>query len=364
MLPHAADWDANHHFPKDVLRKAAELGFGGVYVRDDVGGSGLGRMDAAIIFEAMATSCVSTTAYLTIHNMCAWMIDTFGNDEQRMKFLPDLVQMNTFASYCLTEPGSGSDAASLSTKAVKVGEEYILNGSKAFISGGGSSDVYLVMARTGAEGPRGISCFIVPKDAPGLSFGKQERKLGWNSQPTCAVIMEDCRIPAANLLGMEGQGFTIAMKGLDGGRINIGTTALGGAQACLNAAIDHSKVRKQFGHSLASFQNTQFQLADMATELQAARLMVHSAAHLLDAKDGRATVHCAMAKRFATDIGFKTCNQALQLFGGYGQQQTTTSDERDREVCFHGSNVNYITLLTGHFQLPLFVVRAFVIQVI
>ncbi len=224
------------------------------------------------------------------------MIDTFGTEQQRLKYLPDLVTMASFASYCLTEPGAGSDAASLSTKAVRVGDEYILNGSKAFISGGGSSDVYLVMARTGVDGPRGISCFIVPKDAPGLSFGAQERKLGWNSQPTCAVIMEDCRIPVSNLLGPEGAGFSIAMKGLDGGRINIGTTALGGAQACLNAAIDHVKMRKQFGHSLANFQNVQFTLADLTTELQAARLMVRSAAHLLDAKDNRATMHCAMAK--------------------------------------------------------------------
>jgi len=246
------------------------------------------------------------------------MIDTFGTDAQRHQWLPDLVTMKTFGSYCLTEPGSGSDAASLSTRAVRKGDEYILNGSKAFISGGGHSDVYLVMARTGVEGPRGISCFIVPKDAPGLSFGAQERKLGWNSQPTCAVIMEDCRVPAANLLGAEGQGFTIAMKGLDGGRINIGTTALGGAQACLNAAIDHAKVRKQFGHSLSNFQNIQFTLADLTTELQAARLMVQQAAHMLDAKDPRATMHAAMAKRFATDAGFNICNQALQIFGGYG----------------------------------------------
>jgi alkylation response protein AidB-like acyl-CoA dehydrogenase len=335
MSPHAEKWDAEKIFPKDVLRKAADLGFGGVYVRDDVGGSGLGRLDAAVIFEAMATSCVSTTSFLTIHNMCAWMIDTFGNEKQRHQLLPDLVKMNTFASYCLTEPGSGSDAASLSTKAVKKGDEYILNGSKAFISGGGSSDWYLVMARTGTEGPRGISCFAVPKNAPGLSFGAQEKKLGWNSQPTCAVIMEDCRVPASNLLGQEGQGFTIAMKGLDGGRINIGTTSLGGAQACLNAAIDHSKVRKQFGHSLASFQNTQFTLADMATELQAARLMVQQAAQLLDAKDPRATVHCAMAKRFATDTGFSVCNRALQIFGGYGYLKDYPIERFLRDVRVH-----------------------------
>jgi alkylation response protein AidB-like acyl-CoA dehydrogenase len=263
------------------------------------------------------------------------MIDTFGTDAQRHQWLPDLVTMKTFGSYCLTEPGSGSDAASLSTRAVRKGDEYILNGSKAFISGGGHSDVYLVMARTGVEGPRGISCFIVPKDAPGLSFGAQERKLGWNSQPTCAVIMEDCRVPAANLLGAEGQGFTIAMKGLDGGRINIGTTALGGAQACLNAAIDHAKVRKQFGHSLSNFQNIQFTLADLTTELQAARLMVQHAAHMLDAKDPRATMHAAMAKRFATDAGFNICNQALQIFGGYGYLKDYPIERYLRDVRVH-----------------------------
>ena len=331
MLPFAEKWDSEKIFPKDTLRKAAALGFGGVYVRDDVGGSGLGRMDAAIIFEAMATSCVSTTAYLTIHNMCAWMIDTFGSPAQRAQWLPDLVTMNTFASYCLTEPGAGSDAASLATRAVRVGDEYVLNGSKAFISGGGASDVYVVMARTGEPGPRGISCFIVPRDAPGLSFGAQERKLGWNSQPTCAVIMEDCRIPAANLLGAEGQGFGIAMKGLDGGRINIGTTSLGGAQACLNAAIDHAKVRKQFGHSISNFQNVQFTLAGMATDLQAARLMVQQAAVLLDAKDPRATMHCAMAKRFATDTGFEVCNKSLQIFGGYGQWEASPEETAKAE---------------------------------
>lgn len=263
------------------------------------------------------------------------MIDTFGSPAQRQQWLPDLVTMNSMASYCLTEPGAGSDAASLATRAERKGDEYVLNGSKAFISGGGSSDVYVIMARTGAEGPRGISAFIVPKDAPGLSFGAQERKLGWNSQPTCAVIMEDCRIPAANLLGAEGQGFSIAMKGLDGGRINIGTTSLGGAQACLNAAIDHAKVRKQFGHQLSSFQNVQFTLADLNTELQAARLMVQQAAQLLDAKDPRATMHCAMAKRFATDAGFNICNKSLQIFGGYGAHTRARTRTRAHTCTAH-----------------------------
>jgi isobutyryl-CoA dehydrogenase len=335
LRPHAEKWDQEHIFPVDTLRKMAELGFAGVYVRDDVGGSGLSRLDAAIIFEALATGCVSTTAYLTIHNMCAWMIDTFGNESQRKKYLPNLVTMQQFASYCLTEPGAGSDAASLQTKAVKQGNNYILNGSKAFISGGGTSDVYLIMARTGDSTPKGISCFIVEKGSKGLSFGKLENKLGWNSQPTRAVIMEDCIVPEENLLGSLGQGFQIAMKGLDGGRINIGTTSLGGAQACLNAAIDHVKVRKQFGQPLSSNQYIAFQLADMQTELQAARLMVQNAARLLDEKNSAATVHCAMAKRFATDIGFKVCNSALQLFGGYGYLKDYPIERYLRDVRVH-----------------------------
>jgi len=335
LTPYAEKWDHEKFFPQETLRKAATLGFGGVYVKDDVGGSGLGRKDAAIIFEALSTGCVSTTAYLTIHNMCGWMIDSFGNDVQRKKYLPKLVTMEHFASYCLTEPSSGSDAASLRTRAVRKGNEYILNGTKAFISGGSVSDIYLIMVRTGADGPKGISCFIVEKGTPGLSFGKQERKLGWNSQPTSMVIMEDCRVPAENLLGSEGQGFVIAMKGLDGGRINIGTTSLGGAQSCLNAALEHVKIRKQFNQTLSNFQYLQFQLADMATELQAARLMIQNAAQLLDEKHPQATVHCAMAKRFATDVGFKVCNDALQLFGGYGYLKDYPVERFLRDVRVH-----------------------------
>jgi len=335
LEPYAEKWDSEHFFPKDTIRKAAGLGFGGIYVKDDVGGAGLGRKDAAVIFEAMSTGCVSTTAYLTIHNMCAWMVDTFGNTEQRKKYLPSLVNLDLFSSYCLTEPGSGSDAASLITKAEKKGSEYVLNGSKAFISGGGASDIYVIMARTGKEGSKGISCFLVEKGFPGISFGKQERKLGWNSQPTAAVILEDCRVPASNLLGQEGQGFAIAMKGLDGGRINIGTTSLGGAITCLRLATEHVKVRRQFGQPLANFQHIQFKLADMATDLQAARLMIQNAASMLDNKHPDATAHCAMAKRFATDTGFRVCNDALQLHGGYGYLKDFPVERFLRDVRVH-----------------------------
>ncbi|RKP25568.1 mitochondrial isobutyryl-CoA dehydrogenase [Syncephalis pseudoplumigaleata] len=313
-----ASWDEHEALPVDVLQKAAALGFGGVYVSEDVGGTGLGRLETSVIFEALATGCVSTTAYISIHNMCAWMIDTFGNEEQRRHYLPSLVSMKTLASYCLTEPGAGSDAASLATTAVRKGDHYILNGSKAFISGGGHSDVYVIMARTGGAGPKGISAFIVEKDAPGLSFGKKERKVGWNSQPTRAVIMEDCQVPARNLLGAEGQGFQFAMKGLDGGRVNIASCSLGAAQASLEAALEHTRVRKQFNTSLNQFQYTQFEMAEMAANLNASRLMVREAARLLDEQSPMATSYCAMAKLFATDQCFKICNQALQLHGGYG----------------------------------------------
>jgi len=318
MAPHAKQWDEEHVFPEDTLRAAAELGFAGIYVRDDVGGSGLGRLDAAIIFEELAAACPSTAAYISIHNMAAWMIDRFGNDDQRHAFLPKLCTMEHFASYCLTEPGAGSDAASLKTKAVRDGDDYVLNGSKAFISGGGRSDVYVVMCRTGGDGPKGISTLVVPKDTPGLSFGKQEEKLGWHSQPTSAVIFEDCRVPVANRLGEEGDGFKIAMMGLDGGRLNIGSCSLGGARAALAHALEYTKERKQFGKPLAEFQALQFRLADMETELAAARLLLHRAASALDAKDPDATKLCAMAKRLATDTGFQVCNDALQLHGGYG----------------------------------------------
>ncbi|WP_102782766.1 acyl-CoA dehydrogenase family protein [Thalassospira sp. GB04J01] len=318
MAPNAGEWDAKHIFPEETLRKAAELGFAAIYTRDEYGGSGLGRHDAVVIFEELAAACPSTAAYISIHNMACWMIDSFGTDAQRARFLPKLVTMEHFASYCLTEPGAGSDAGALRTSAVRDGDHYVLNGEKAFISGGSRSDIYVVMARTGDDGPGGISTFIVPKDAVGLSFGKLEEKMGWNSQPTSAVIFSNCKVPAENRLGAEGEGFKFAMKGLDGGRLNIAACSIGGARAAMDHARDHMKVRKQFGRSLDQFQALQFKFADMVTELEAARLMLHKAAWKLDLKADDATQFCAMAKRFATDIGFQVCNEALQLHGGYG----------------------------------------------
>lgn len=318
LAPHAARWDEEQIFPVDALRAAAALGFAAIYGREDAGGSALSRLDAALIFEELAAACPSTAAYLSIHNMANWMIDRFGDERQRQHFCPRLATMEHFASYCLTEPGAGSDAASLTTRAVRDGDHYVLNGGKAFISGGGSSDVYVCMVRTGGQGPGGISCIVVEKGAPGLSFGKKEKKLGWNSQPTAMVIFENCRVPAGNLIGQEGEGFKIAMAGLDGGRINIAACSLGGARACLEAATAHITERKQFGKALAEFQALQFHIADMATELDAARLMVHRAAFSLDRSDPDATMHCAMAKRLATDTCFDVVDRALQLHGGYG----------------------------------------------
>jgi alkylation response protein AidB-like acyl-CoA dehydrogenase len=335
MAPHAGDWDEHQIFPVDTLRHAAELGFAGIYCRDDFGGSGLSRLDAAVIFEELAAGCVSTAAYLSIHNMASWMIDTFGDEAQRGRWLPRLTSMEHFASYCLTEPGAGSDAASLKTRAERDGDHYVLNGSKAFISGGGVADIYVVMVRTGEPGAKGISCVVVEKGTPGLSFGKKERKLGWNSQPTAAVIFDDCRVPVANRLGAEGDGFRIAMKGLDGGRLNISACSLGGARACLELARDHMNVRQQFGRKLADFQALQFRLADMATELEAARLMVHRGAAKLDDGGSEATLYCAMAKRFATDAGFKICNEALQLHGGYGYIREYPVERYLRDVRVH-----------------------------
>ena len=318
MKPFAAEWDENKHFPEDILREAAEMGFAGIYTGDAHGGMGMSRLDACLIFEQLSRGCVSTAAYISIHNMCAWMIDTWGDDEQRAKFLPQLMSMEHFASYCLTEPGAGSDAGSLRTKAKRDGDDYILNGSKAFISGGGRSDIYVVMARTGGEGPSGISTFVVEKGTPGLSFGANEKKLGWNSQPTTVVNFEDCRIPASNRLGEEGIGFKIAMNGLNGGRVNIGACSLGGAAEALDVAADYVQSRQQFGKPIAGFQVTQFKLADMATDLEASRLMLYRAAAAIDAKDPSTPKLCAMAKRFATDACFDIVNQALQLHGGYG----------------------------------------------
>lgn len=318
MAPHAAEWDEKSVFPEDALRAAAALGFAGIYVREDVGGSALGRLDAAIIFEELAAACPSTAAYISIHNMASWMIDRFGSDEQRQRFLPKLCSMAHFASYCLTEPNAGSDAASLGTRAVRDGDHYRLNGTKAFISGGGRSDIYVVMVRTGEDGPGGISTLVVEAGTQGLSFGAQEKKLGWHSQPTAAVIFEDCRVPVANRLGEEGDGFRIAMMGLDGGRLNIGACSLGGARTAMDAAIAHMKERRQFGKRLADFQALQFRLADMKADIEGARLLLYRAASLLDAKSPDATMQCALAKRVATDAGFTIVNEALQLHGGYG----------------------------------------------
>jgi alkylation response protein AidB-like acyl-CoA dehydrogenase len=318
MMPFARQWDEEEIFPVDTLRHAAALGFGGIYVGADVGGSALSRLDAALIFEELAQGCPSTAAYLSIHNMVAWMIDAFGSSELRQRFLPDLCSMGKFGSYCLTEPDAGSDAASLRTRAVREGDHYVLDGAKAFISGGGSSDRYLVMARSGEGGPRGISAFVVEKGTPGLSFGAQEKKLGWHSQPTAMVMFEQCRVPAANRVGAEGQGFKIAMGGLDGGRLNIAACSLGGAQFCLDRTVAYMKERKQFGTRLADFQALAFRIADFATELEAARLMLFRAASALDQHEPAATRLAAMAKRLATDTGFEVVNGCLQLHGGYG----------------------------------------------
>ncbi len=335
MAPHAAEWDETYTFPVDVLREAAALGFAGIYVKDDVGGSALKRLDAAIIMEALSRGCTSTTAFISIHNMASWMIDQFGSEEQRQRWLPKLTTMDLIASYCLTEPGSGSDAAALRTKAVRDGDDYVLNGTKAFISGGGLSDIYVCMVRTGDDSPRGISCLVIEKGAPGLSFGALEKKMGWNSQPTAQVIFEDCRVPVANLIGEEGQGFKIAMAGLDGGRINIGACSLGTAAVALERAVDYAKERKQFSAPIADLQAIQFKLADMATELEAARLMIYSAAAKLDAKAPDATRRCAMAKRFATDAGFAIVNEALQIHGGYGYLKDYPLERHVRDLRVH-----------------------------
>ena len=318
LAPHAQAWDEARHLPVDVLREAAGLGMAALYGREESGGAGLSRLDAAVVFEALATGCPTVSAFLSIHNMVAWMIDRFGSDAQRAEWLPSLVSMEKIASYCLTEPGAGSDAAALSTRAVRDNEGYVLNGVKQFISGAGVSDLYLTMVRTGGPGAGGVSALLVPKDTPGLSFGANERKMGWNAQPTRQVIFEDARIPAAALLGEEGQGFRFAMAGLDGGRLNIGACSLGGAQRALDIALAYVKDRRAFGQAVEKFQATQFRLADMQTELEAARTLLWRACAKLDAKAPDATAFCAMAKRFATDTGFRVADEALQLLGGYG----------------------------------------------
>ncbi len=335
MMPHARDWDENEIFPVETLRRAAALGFGGIYVQEDVGGSALTRLDATFIFEELAQGCVSTAAYISIHNMAAWMIDRYGEAAQRRRFLPKLCTMAHFASYCLTEPGAGSDAASLTTRAVRDGDHYVLDGAKAFISGGGVSDVYVVMARTGERGPRGISCFVVEKGTPGLSYGAQEKKLGWKSQPTSAVMFEGCRVPVANRIGEEGQGFRIAMAGLDGGRLNIAACSIGGAQFCLDRTVAYMRERKQFGTRLADFQALAFRVADYATELEAARLMVRRAATAVSNAEPAATRLAAMAKRHATDAGFEIVNGCLQLHGGYGYLRDFPVERVLRDVRVH-----------------------------
>lgn len=318
LAPHAVEWDQTKHFPVDELRKAAQLGMGGIYIREDVGGSGLTRVDAVRIFEQLATGCPSIAAYISIHNMVTWMIDRFGNDEQRRTWVPGLCEMDQLGSYCLTEPGAGSDAAALSTKAVRDGDRYVLNGVKQFISGAGTSDVYVVLARTGDRGPKGISAFIVPKESGGLSFGPNEVKMGWNAQPTRQVILENVSVPAENLLGEEGGGFRIAMSGLNGGRLNIAACSVGGAQAAFDKAVSYLADRRAFGNPLLEAQALQFQLADMRTELEAARTLLWRAAAALEEGSSDVVELCAMAKRFATDTGFDVANKALQLHGGYG----------------------------------------------
>ncbi len=318
ITPHAAGWDETHTFPRDTISKAAELGFGAIYLDEASGGIGLGRLEAALIMEAMAYGCPSTSAFISIHNMAAWMIATFGGEAVRKRYLPKLVTMEHIASYCLTEPGSGSDAASLKTRAVLDGDHYVLNGSKAFISGAGHNEVYVCMVRTGEDGPRGITCLVIEKDMPGVSFGANERKLGWHSQPTATVNFENVRVPVENRVGEEGQGFKIAMAGLDGGRLNIAACSLGGAQRCLDEAIAYVKERRQFNQAIADFQNTQFMLAEMATELAAARSLTHIAALKVNEGAADKTAFAAMAKLKATDVGSRVANDALQLHGGYG----------------------------------------------
>ncbi|EPJ2744770.1 acyl-CoA dehydrogenase family protein [Vibrio parahaemolyticus] len=335
LAPHAAEWDENHHFPKDVLRQAGELGFLSIYTPPEHGGLGLSRLDAAIIFEQLAMGCTATTAFMTIHNMATWMITSFAKTEVAQQFSADLISGEKLASYCLTEPNAGSDAASLTTSAVRYGDEFVLNGAKVFISGAGDTDVLVVMARSCGEGAGGVSAFVVPADIEGISYGKKEAKMGWNCQPTRMITFENVRIPADYLLGEEGEGFKFAMLGLDGGRINIATCSVGTAQQALNEAKQYMTERKQFGRSLAQFQALQFKLADMATELVAARQMVRLAAAKLDAQHAEKSVYCAMAKRFATDVGFKVCDQALQIHGGYGYIKEYPVERHFRDVRVH-----------------------------
>ena len=335
MAPHAGTWDDQQIFPVDVLCEMAGLGFAGIYLQEEHGGSALSRLDAAIIFEALSAGCTSTAAFMTIHNMASWMIDSFGSAEQRAKYLPRLTAMELIASYCLTEPGSGSDASAMRSRAVRDGDDYVLNGSKAFISGAGVSDIYVAMVRTGDDGPKGVSCFIIEKDMPGLSFGANEKKMGWNSQPTAQVIFEDCRVPAENLIGAEGEGFKFAMMGLDGGRLNIAACSLGTAQRAFDKALEYAQDRQQFGQNIAAFQAIQFKLADMATDLEAARLMLYSAAKANDEASPEKTKKSAMAKRFVTDTCFNVANEALQIHGGYGYLKDYEVERMVRDLRVH-----------------------------
>ena len=335
ITPHAAEWDETKHFPVDVIKRTAELGFGGIYVSEESGGIGLGRLEAAIIMEAMAYGCPATSSFISIHNMAAWMIDTFGSAELKSRYLPDLISMESIASYCLTEPSSGSDAAALKTTAKLEGGHYIVNGSKQFISGAGVNDVYVCMVRTGEDGARGITCLVIDKDMEGLSFGAPERKLGWNASPTAQVHFDNVKVPAENRVGGEGEGFRIAMAGLDGGRLNIGACSLGGAQRCLDEAISYTKERKQFGKAISDFQNTQFMLADMATDLEASRALLYLAACKVTEGTSDKTRFAAMAKRLATDNGSRIVNDALQLFGGYGYLQDYPIERFWRDLRVH-----------------------------
>ena len=335
ITPFAAEWDEKHILPKDTIREAAELGFGAIYVSEESGGIGLGRLDAALIFEALAYGCPSTSAFISIHNMAAWMIDRFGSDELKHKYLPPMIPMERMGSYCLTEPSSGSDAAALKTRAVLDGDHYVVTGSKAFISGGGENDIYVTMVRTGGEGPKGITALVIDKDMEGVSFGAQEKKLGWHSQPTCQVNFDEVRVPVTNRVGVEGEGFRIAMMGLDGGRINIGACSLGGAQRCLDEAVNYTKDRHQFGQAIADFQNTQFMLADMETELEAARYLLYVAAAKVTANAPDKTKFAAMAKRLATDTGSAVVDRALQLHGGYGYLQDYPIERFWRDLRVH-----------------------------
>lgn len=335
LAPFAMQWDEEKHFPVETLKEMAALGFAGIYLNEEYGGSGLSRFDAALIFEALSGGCTSTSAYMTIHNMASWMIDSFGNADQRAKYLPGLTSMELIASYCLTEPGSGSDAGAMRSRAVRDGDHYVLNGAKAFISGSGVSDIYVAMVRTGDEGAGGVSCFIIEKGTPGLSFGANEKKMGWNNQPTAQVIFEDCRVPVENRIGEEGEGFKFAMMGLDGGRLNIAACSLGTAQRAFDKALEYAKDREQFGKSIAEFQAIQFKLADMATDLEAARLMLYEAAKTLDAGNPEKTRKSAMAKRFVTDTCFNVANEALQIHGGYGYLQDYEVERMVRDLRVH-----------------------------